>query len=296
MNTLPFQRFYGKLLLFGEYAIIKGAVGLAIPFERYHMEFVYAKDQFTIRKSTALLENYLVYLKQHFSSEHYAFDAFQNDLKKGLCVSSTIPIGYGLGSSGALVACFFHSYCINKSAFEDINVLKKELGLLEGFFHGDSSGLDPLVSYVSNAVLIGSKQICSKINIENSVAQNFNLFILNSGIERRTAPLVDIFKQKLENDKGFAEVVQNELLPLNNEIIQAYLKSDAAAGLAKIKQLSILQFEHFKEMIPSPIEKVWQDGLDSGAYSMKLCGAGGGGYFMGFGETSSIVNYETSPF
>lgn len=296
MSTIPFQRFYGKLLLFGEYVIIKGAVGLAVPFNRFHMEFVYAKDQHTIRKSTALLEKFLIYTRQHFSSKDYDFEGFENDIKQGLCVSSTIPIGYGLGSSGALVACFFHSYCINKVAFEDINVLKKELGLLEGYFHGDSSGLDPLVSYLSNAVLIESKDKCSKIQIDPSTAKDLDLFILNSSIERRTAPLVDIFKEKLSNSNSFAKMIETELLPLNNEIIQAYIHKDVEIAKAKIKQLSLLQYENFKEMIPTPIATIWKEGLDSGAYSIKLCGAGGGGYFMGFGDPSSIKDYEVIAF
>lgn len=292
MAIHPYQRFYGKLLLFGEYAIINGADGLAIPFERYHMDFALAKDQYTIRKSTLLLEKYVGYLNDHFSSETYDLKGFEEDIRQGLCVSSTIPIGYGLGSSGALVANFFHSYCIQKEKFSDISDLKKELGLLESFFHGASSGLDPLVSYLSEAVLIQHQDACHITSIPTTAAKNFKLFILNSNIERRTAPLVDIFKQKLIHNTSFAEIIQEELLPLNNEIIQHYLSSNEALGLKKIKELSVLQLQHFKEMIPDSIAQIWQDGLASGAYTMKICGAGGGGFFMGFGDAGQIHNFD----
>jgi mevalonate kinase len=83
---------------------------------------------------------------------------------------------------------------------------------------------------------------------------------------------------------------------LNNEIIQAYIHKDVEIAKAKIKQLSLLQYENFKEMIPTPIATIWKEGLDSGAYSIKLCGAGGGGYFMGFGDPSSIKDYEVIAF
>jgi len=292
MAIHPYQRFYGKLLLFGEYAIINGADGLAVPFERYHMDFALAKDQYTIRKSTLLLEKYLVYLNANFSPETYDLKGFEEDIKKGLCISSTIPIGYGLGSSGSLVANFFHSYCLQKEKFSDISDLKKELGLLESFFHGASSGLDPLVSYLSEAVLIQHQDACHITSIPASAAKKFQLFILNSNIERRTAPLVDIFKQKLSHDTSFAQMIQEELLPLNNEIIQHYLSSNDALGLKKIKELSVLQLKYFKEMIPDTIAQVWQDGLASGAYTMKICGAGGGGFFMGFGDASQIHDYD----
>ena len=46
--------------------------------------------------------------------------------------------------------------------------------------------------------------------------------------------------------------------------------------------LSRSQLELFGEMIPDPVLPVWSDGLNSGDYCFKLCGSGGGGYFIVF--------------
>jgi mevalonate kinase len=54
-----------------------------------------------------------------------------------------------------------------------------------------------------------------------------------------------------------------------------------------MKLLSKFQFEHFKPMIPKLFNKMWKRGLDSGEYYLKLCGAGGGGFILGFTK-----NYE----
>jgi mevalonate kinase len=35
-------------------------------------------------------------------------------------------------------------------------------------------------------------------------------------------------------------------------------------------------------MIPSDFQQMWQDGIDSNAYYLKLCGSGGGGFILGF--------------
>ena len=91
---------------------------------------------------------------------------------------------------------------------------------MEGYFHGDSSGLDPLVSYLSNAVLIESKDKCSKIQIDPSTAKDLDLFILNSSIERRTAPLVDIFKEKLSNSNSFAKMIETELSQMTGTLFK----------------------------------------------------------------------------
>ncbi|WP_436570317.1 GHMP family kinase ATP-binding protein, partial [Klebsiella pneumoniae] len=74
------------------------------------------------------------------------------ELDKGLFFRSDIPQGFGLGSSGALVAAIFLRYLDKAGDFKDelkhltmdrIQNLKSYLGALEGYFHGKSSGIDP---------------------------------------------------------------------------------------------------------------------------------------------------------
>jgi mevalonate kinase len=35
-------------------------------------------------------------------------------------------------------------------------------------------------------------------------------------------------------------------------------------------------------MIPATFHHLWQQGIDTNAYYLKLCGSGGGGYILGF--------------
>ena len=41
---------------------------------------------------------------------------------------------------------------------------------------------------------------------------------------------------------------------------------------------------NFKPMIPSAFHKVWENGIQTNEYYLKLCGSGGGGYILGFTE------------
>ena len=76
---------------------------------------------------------------------------------------SSIPQGYGVGSSGALVAAVYDKYAFGKITVlenltkEKLLHLKAVFSLMESFFHGKSSGLDPLNSYLSLPILINSK-------------------------------------------------------------------------------------------------------------------------------------------
>jgi len=51
--------------------------------------------------------------------------------------------------------------------------------------------------------------------------------------------------------------------------------------LKNFKLLSAFQYEHFSPMIPKLYREMWGEGLSSNDYSLKLCGAGGGGFLMG---------------
>ena len=76
---------------------------------------------------------------------------------------SSIPQGYGVGSSGALVAAIYDEYASDKiTVLENLTrdkllQLKTIFSEMESFFHGKSSGLDPLNSYLSIPILINSK-------------------------------------------------------------------------------------------------------------------------------------------
>src|SRR5690606_10028878 len=139
----------------------------------------------------------------------FDMEAMENDIANGMYFDSSIPQGYGIGSSGALVAAIYDRYAKDKITVlenltrEKLLQLKKIFGKMESFFHGKSSGLDPLNSYLSLPILINSQD-----NIESTSipSQNTNrkgaVFLLDSGMTGETAPMVQIFMEKMKQE-GF---------------------------------------------------------------------------------------------
>src|SRR5690554_6545452 len=157
-----------KVLLFGEYGIIKDSKGLAIPYNFYNGALKIDDNLSEIaQKSNQSLKNFATYLAQLSFNEpelvQFDLDSLNQDVAAGMYFDSSIPQGYGVGSSGALVAAVYDKYAKNKiTVLENLNrnkllVLKKIFGRMESFFHGTSSGLDPLNSYLSLPILINSK-------------------------------------------------------------------------------------------------------------------------------------------
>jgi hypothetical protein len=188
-----------------------------------------------------------------------------------------------MGSSGALVAAIYDKYAINKLKInfkENIIILKKIFSQMESFFHGTSSGIDPLICYLNRPLLIRSDTDISIIKIPEKKQGKGAIFLLNSGIPSKTNSMIKIFfkKFKYENFKIFF----TEFIKYNEECIEAFLKEDFNILLKNVKKLSIWVFHHFRPMISKNFWNVWEDGIFSNIYYLKLCGSGGGGFILGF--------------
>lgn len=281
--------FYAKILLFGEYGIIEDSQGLTLPYSFYRgtLKFSDLSSDFD-KKSNESLKKYCEYLKGLDLPELYKINIsdIEKDIKQGLFFDSNIPQGYGVGSSGALVAAIFEKYSVRKYnpqtiTKEELKELKKVFGLLESYFHGKSSGIDPLICYMNLPILIENKESVDKVSIPKEEQGKGAIFLIDSGVVGETGPMVQIFFEKMKTE-GFRKTLKEEFIRYNNACIEAFLKKDINPFFKNLKKLSVWAYQHFKPMIPESIYNIWSKGLETNAYYLKLCGSGGGGYILGF--------------
>ena len=284
--------FYSKILLFGEYGIIKDSKGLSIPYNFYNGALKVDENptQEAI-KSNESLKRFVDYLRK-LDKELVTFDidTLQKDVDSGMYFDSSIPQGYGVGSSGALVAAIYDKYASNKITVlenltrEKLLKLKTIFSEMESFFHGKSSGLDPLNSYLSLPILINSKDNIEATGIPSQKTEGKGaVFLLDSGIVGETAPMVSIFMENMKNE-GFRSMLKDQFIKHTDACVDDFLKGDIKSLFKNTKQLSKVVLNNFKPMIPSQFHELWKNGLDTNDYYLKLCGSGGGGYILGFTE------------
>ncbi|MGG6232308.1 mevalonate kinase family protein [Tenacibaculum sp. SDUM215027] len=283
--------FYAKILLFGEYGIIKDSKGLAIPFSSYKGALKSAKNLTGgAKKSNESLANFYTYLA-NLNSDTVSFDldSLKNDIDEGMYFDSSIPQGYGVGSSGALVASIYDKYANNKITIlenltrDKLLTLKQIFSLMESFFHGKSSGLDPLNSYLSLPILINSKEHIEPAGIPSQKEGKGAVFLLDSEQIGETEPMVNIFMNKMKNE-GFRKMVSEEFATHTDACIEDFLQGNVKSLFGNVKKLSKVVLANFKPMIPTAFHKVWEQGIQTNDYYLKLCGSGGGGYILGFTE------------
>lgn len=302
MSVIKDSLFYGKILLFGEYGIIEDAMGLSIPFDSYQGNFVFENKNTNASKSNKELVKYLEHLKSLKMAGSLPceldLDALENDLNRGMSFDSTIPQGYGVGSSGAIVAAIYDKYGVNKiegNSNENILQLKSIFGELEAYFHGKSSGLDPLICYLNLPILIKSKDELDAVGIPAQGESKGAIFLLNTGQVGKTQPLVEHFLDRCK-EEGFRNMIKNQFKKYNDASIHAFLNKDGKTLLSNVKQLSKVVLDNFKPMIPNTFQKLWQDGIESNAYYLKLCGSGGGGFILGFTEDIDVAKEKLKDY
>ncbi|MBC7426584.1 MAG: mevalonate kinase [Bacteroidia bacterium] len=285
--------FYAKILLFGEYGIIEDSMGLSIPYNQFKgtLKSDAGKNDFALT-SNKNLESFYNYLKNLQEKGESLFELdierLGKDIKGGLYFDSSIPQGFGIGSSGALVASVYDKYAVQKINVEDeeqkdrIVSLKAILSQMESFFHGKSSGLDTLICYLNLPILIKSKTDLGTVGLpsENDEGKGA-IFLLNSGQQGQTQNMVTIFLEKCKNE-GFRNLVRTQFKSYNDACISAFLNKEKKSLFSSLKNLSRLVFDNFSPMIPDKYRGLWQEGIESNAYYLKLCGSGGGGFILGF--------------
>lgn len=290
------RKYPSKILLTGEYTVLLGYPALAIPwFERYAQ---WDDDGIAIDD---VLQNFYNFIKDHpFLKDKFLMKEWWAYIERGGYFKSNIPFGYGLGSSGSFCAGVLDRFGIEYANSDGISsnimdentegisdIIKKHdveiiyplLKAMECFFHGQSSGLDPMISFYNRAI-----QACNGIisfpQLETTnLMTKHGLYLVDSKLNRNTQHLVSDFKESIQN-ASYLSSITTEIVPLNDAFIQSLLKNDTESFEETWKALSKASLIFFQQMIPESFQNFWKAGLQSKSYFCKLCGAGGGGLFL----------------
>jgi mevalonate kinase len=253
-----------KIILAGEYTILDHSQLIGIPFKKYSGTW-----KFSDQPDERLFSLYN-YIKDNCSGL-IDVSRFYKDIASGMYFDSNIPEGYGCGSSGALIAGLYKRYLL-KELKHPIKVFSE----IESYFHGTSSGLDPYISYQNKAVLVDDKQFKTLDEFELNLD---GFYLYDSNRTRNTKNLVQKYKQLSLKDRF--EIVQK-----SNDLVNSLLSGHAISD--SIKSLSKIQLDKMKFAIPKDIQDLWEKSFENGIF-FKLCGAGGGGYFLVF--STNTINH-----
>ncbi|NOU48205.1 MAG: hypothetical protein HOO86_14245 [Bacteroidales bacterium] len=295
--------YFGKIMLFGEYSLICNSMGLVVPFRSVSAKWDWMDQSeevsFSLKSNTHLRDFHRFLETKADYCEMLDLSLMKQELETGLYFRSTIPQGYGAGSSGALVAAVYQRYATDNTP-RSVDDLRPFLAGMEAFFHGNSSGIDPISCYLGETVLIDEN---GNIRcIENPLSDTntgIQVYLIDTKLPRETTKLMRHFEAQLHH-YSFFKKLRDLFIPAVNQTIQHFRNGESDLFFEAMKTISTFELNYFEPMVPDEMRSFWKQGADSANYFMKLCGSGGGGYLLVFttDETSlqNIAdNFEVIP-
>ena len=284
--------FNSKILLFGEYGIMHDSNALSIPYKKFNGSLSksdhLSEDQKISNRNIESLYKYII--QEDYLNDIINSDNLKEEIDSGLYFDSNIPIGSGLGSSGALVSSIISRYSkVDLKSFSNSEI-KKIMSLVESKFHGNSSGFDPAVSYFNKPMLYSNQKI--KL-IERIAFKDFKVYIIDSQIDSSTKKMIKVFEDKISKSE-FRLFFNSKFINNTNQCID-HLINTSKLFRDSVKELSNDTLHNFQEMIPEKLKHKWKEGIKNDSYYMKLCGSGGGGFFLAY-DFDNQINSSFSDF
>jgi mevalonate kinase len=303
MNNV--HRYPSKILLIGEYSLLQGYEALGFPFRRFGASLA-MPDETSLQGITpgpgnrVLEQYYNEWLCSHKELNNVLdIDRLGEDIRNGLYIEADIPVRRGIGSSGALCAAIYGTYSRNpintgdKPDPESWRSLRSVFILMESWFHGRSSGFDPLLSYLDRPLRLQGSGSLVQADLQVLITGEMKVFLADTGKKEQTSVLISkTIKEFIQGRAGPG--CGEELGELNNRCISILLDGHPRAFAGAVKDLSGFQLANMSWLIPGKVSEIWARGLAEDSFYLKLCGSGGGGFMLGFspdpGKTAGIFS------
>lgn len=272
----------GKIILFGEHAVVYGQPAIAVPVIQVQVRAVVTP---AIKAPTGQIEISAPDIQLHGVLKELPFDhalnqAIQLTLKElglsthpafNLKISSSIPLAAGLGSGAAVSVAVIRSvskFLGRPMADERVNALTYEI---EKIHHGTPSGIDNTVITYEKPVFFIREQVIQTVNVKTP----FTLVIGDTGIPSPTAITVGDVRKYWQADPEKYETLFNACGEIAND-------AHAAIENGAVDKLGPLMNENQQRLVEmgvsSPELNILIDAATvAGAWGAKLSGGGRGG-------------------
>lgn len=273
--------------------MIFGSEALLTPYYSVFGEWssVINRPSETALESNANIRKFYEYLCNDDTFKILDLRRLGMELDAGLFFDSNIPLGYGVGSSGALVAAIFDRYKLIE--INEIPKLKEFLAKMECYFHGSSSGMDPLQCYFGKPFFLIQRTTDNGQQLtildDDFISDDIHIFLIDTMIKSPTAPLVERFKE-LRKDETYLNSFDNEYIPTVSNCIKSLIEKNDNDFYNYLPQLSKLQLELLSHTIPEETREYFLTDINKEGFQVKLCGAGGGGFLLGFSNDIQKTN------
>lgn len=272
----------GKMILFGEHAVVFGKPALAVAIDLRITSDVKASHQYTV--------NGHAMKKKHHAYISAALDEAWGGPPINIDTDSEIPSGSGLGSSAAVTVSCIAAMMAKKGKLVHEQVARKAFEV-EARVQGNASPTDTSTSTHGFGVLVSPEKRDNFLwriekgerawNIHHAEVPKLTFVVGYTGIHAATGPLVAKVQKQAEADEDAKRSI-DRIGEIVLEGLEAVRRSDKEA-------LGTLMDENHRLLtglgVGHPLLDKLVDACRGLSFGSKLTGAGGGGSMISLTDT-----------
>lgn len=268
---------YGKWILAGEHAVLRGCPALVFPLKNQKMilNYIDKDSDLSIKLSGPYGESLKLLVWGIIETAVEKLNIKRDKLKGELTIESHLPLGAGLGASAAL--CVLMGRWFSFLGYVEPSEIYEFSRSLEDMFHGESSGVDIAVSLEGEAIEFYRGGDRTPLNVQWTP----NWYLSSCGHIGVTNECVQQVKNLYKKDpsKTFLDEQMKEAVIEAKQALEMQSKQQGLEKLTsaiKKAESCFSQWGLSKGELGEHIDSLYK----KGALAVKPTGSGGGGYVL----------------
>lgn len=271
-------RTYGKWILAGEHAVLRGCEALVFPLKSRDLHFKFSvqnRADLELTLNGSYGRELELLFRGVFEKALELKKISKSDIHGQVEITSNLPIGAGLGTSAALCVALTRWF---QAAGFVVDAEKHEFARqLENLFHGESSGVDIAVVTEERGLIYAKNGRREFFQPQWSPS----LYISYCGHRGMTYECVNQVKALWELEPQRAQKIDDQMRSSVELCLQA-LSEPQSTGFEKLKRAIEMAAGCFESwnLTQGALNQHLKQLMEMGAAAVKPTGSGGGGYVL----------------
>jgi mevalonate kinase len=281
----------GKIILFGEHAVVYGRPAIAVPVHEVLAKATISSlkeansGSIFLEAPNILLSTWLVDLEEDQplrKAIQHTLDALEIDDFSAfqVRVTSNIPMASGMGSSAAISVAIIRAIALHLGQNLSIEHISKIAFEVEKLHHGTPSGID-------NTVVTYEKPVFFRRGEDPQIitpGESMMFLIADTGVPSQTVQVVNEVRERWISNESYYEAIFDQISELTI-LAKRAITSGQIPVIGPLMNQNQVLLEALGVSSPE-IKKLVKSAQEAGALGVKLSGAGGGGNIISLIEPS----------